>query len=79
MRTIRTSEIGTFLYCQRAWWYHKQGKLSDNLAQMAAGSEFHYHHTRAAMNLKILRLLSFFLMLLSLIITASYLVNLAIP
>jgi len=78
MRTIRTSEIGIYLFCQRAWWYHLHGKLSDNLAQMAAGSELHYRHSRAALHLGILRVSAYTLMLLSMVIIAIYLINLAI-
>jgi len=44
MRTIRASEIGSFLYCRRSWWYQKQGKPSQNQAIMDAGTDFHAEH-----------------------------------
>jgi hypothetical protein len=44
MRTVRASEIGSFLFCRRAWWYQKQGLPSKNRIQMEAGEEFHLAH-----------------------------------
>jgi CRISPR/Cas system-associated exonuclease Cas4 (RecB family) len=73
MRTIRSSEIGTFMYCQRAWWYDRHGYESDNLAEMAAGSEIHYRHGRAALSAGCLRYLAYALMLAALALAAIYL------
>jgi hypothetical protein len=44
MRTIRASEIGSFLFCARAWWYQRQGMPSENQALMDAGSCHHQVH-----------------------------------
>jgi len=42
-RTIRASEIGSFLYCRRAWWYQRQGFKPMNQEALDAGSDFHTH------------------------------------
>lgn len=75
MRTIRASEIGNYLFCQRAWWYHKTGESSENLAEMATGSELHYRHGRATIGISCLRVLAFALMLLALASLAVYFTN----
>jgi len=43
---IRSSDIGNYLYCRRAWWYKKQGLESESQAEMATGSELHRQHGR---------------------------------
>ena len=72
MRTIRASETGTYLYCQRAWWYQKNGQPSENLATMVAGTELHYQHGRATMKVGCLRILSYLLILLALVLLVVY-------
>ena len=73
-RTLRASEIGTYLFCQRAWWYQKSGQPSENLAEMAAGSELHERHSRVVLSAGCLRTAAYALLLLALASAAAYLV-----
>jgi hypothetical protein len=73
MRTIRASEIGAYLYCQRAWWYQIQGFQSQNDSLMAGGTEFHQRHGREILTIGCLRYLAYSLILLSLALGAIYL------
>jgi len=46
MRKVRASELGSFNYCQRAWWYQQQNIPSENQGAMDAGSYEHREHNR---------------------------------
>ena len=46
MRKVRASELGSFNYCQRAWWYQQQGMPSENQGAMDAGSHEHRENNR---------------------------------
>lgn len=37
MSVIRASDIGSYLYCRRAWRYRKDGVELENKAELAAG------------------------------------------
>jgi hypothetical protein len=43
-RYIRVSEIGTFVYCQRAWHLARQGAPSALESERSRGTEFHRQH-----------------------------------
>jgi hypothetical protein len=75
MRTIRASEIGTYLYCQRAWWYQRLGYQSRNQAEMAAGQETHAKHGRSLFIAGVVRTMAIGLILLSLVLFIAYLIT----
>ena len=68
MRTIRASEIGSFLYCQRAWWFQQQGIESMNQAEMSAGGEFHQRHAVRVLSSRLLRLAGWALLLAAVVL-----------
>ncbi|MBN2549120.1 MAG: hypothetical protein JXB15_08185 [Anaerolineales bacterium] len=76
MRTIRASEIGTYLFCQRAWWYQKQGIPTENQAEMLSGSEMHSQHGRAMLGVSCLRMLAYGLALLAVILVGMQIADL---
>jgi len=41
---VRASEISTFIFCQRAWWYQRRKQPSLNEQELAAGNDFHHRH-----------------------------------
>ena len=44
-RVIRASEIGEYVFCRRAWWYHYiVGLASSNQEKMQAGTAKHVEH-----------------------------------
>jgi len=71
-RTIRASEIGSFLYCQRAWWYRRKNMPTINTVELAGGEQFHRSHvnqTRTARSLKWVAWIIFILAVGTILIT----------
>jgi hypothetical protein len=67
MRTLRASEIGRFVFCQRAWWLQLQGFESQNKAQMDEGEAFHREHGQQVFITGLVRLVGYGLLLLALV------------
>jgi CRISPR/Cas system-associated exonuclease Cas4 (RecB family) len=72
MSVIRSSDIGNYLYCRRAWWYKKQGFESENQAELATGTEIHRQHGRKVLASTLNRSLGWILLLLALILLVAY-------
>lgn len=72
---IRASEIGSYLYCQRAWWYQRQGYGSENLAELEGGIELHERHGRVVLTSNCLRVLAYGLLLLAMVLFVIHAVS----
>jgi len=72
MSVIRSSDIGSYLYCRRAWWYRKQGIESENKADLAAGTELHQRHGRQVLASSLNRTLGFILLTIAIVILVAY-------
>lgn len=72
MQVIRSSDIGNYLYCRRAWWYRRQGFESENQAELASGTELHRVHGRKVLASGLMRTLGFLFLLLALVLLVAY-------
>ncbi len=70
MRAIRASELGSYLYCRRAWWYRKQGVEPENQAEMDTGSSFHRQHGGRVIVSMGLRMVAWVLLLAAVVLLA---------
>lgn len=75
MRVIRASEIVTYVYCQRAWWYQSEDVPSANAAWLEAGHAVHERHGRQVILSSLMRLVGFGLILAGLAVAAAVLVS----
>jgi hypothetical protein len=74
-RVIRASEIGSFLYCRRAWGYRREGESSANQTEMLIGTTLHEQHGRIVLMAGLLRGLAYALLLLALVLGTVYMLN----
>ena len=72
MHIIRSSDIGTYLYCRRAWWYKKQGIASVNQSELAAGTELHARHGRQVLASTLTRTAGLILLMIALVLLVAY-------
>jgi CRISPR/Cas system-associated exonuclease Cas4 (RecB family) len=72
MKTIRASDIGSYLYCRRAWWYRINNYESVNQAELAAGTELHRTHGRAVFTAGLYRTIAMLLLLGALVFLVGY-------
>ena len=73
MTTIRASEIGSYLYCKRAWYYQKKGYPSQNQQELAAGTRIHQNNTRTVMMSGCLRIIAYILLISAIVLLAIFL------
>jgi len=72
MSIIRSSDIGNYLYCRRAWWYKKQGMVSENQTELAAGTELHARHGRQVLASTLTRTAGLTLLMIALVMLVAY-------
>jgi len=76
MKIIRASEIGTYQFCHRAWWYQLQGIEPDNKADMAGGTEMHEQHGRLVLTISCLQIIAYASLLLAIIAAVVWIIQL---
>jgi hypothetical protein len=73
MQTIRASEVASYLFCARAWWYHRKGVESTNQTELSAGTELHRAHGRQVFVSGLTRALALVLLLAALVLLVTFL------
>jgi hypothetical protein len=72
MKTIRASEVGSYLFCARAWWYQNKGIQSSKQEELTTGTELHRQHGRTVIASGLTRLLAVILLLVALALLVAY-------
>ncbi len=75
MKIIRASEIGTYQFCHRAWWYQQHGYEPENKAELAGGNEIHKHHSQKVMQSSCLLWLAYASLLAALLSAIIWLIQ----
>ncbi len=75
MKIIRASEVGTYQFCHRAWWYQLQGYEPANQVQLEKGKQYHARHSYVVTASGCLRTLAYALLLVGVLSGLIYLVQ----
>ena len=72
---IRASEIGSYIYCNRAWWLKQiDGRESRNISEMQLGTRQHERHAQIVKGAGLLQHLAYALIGFALFLIATYLI-----
>jgi hypothetical protein len=74
MRFIRASELGSYIFCQRSWWYQHRGIPSGNRQELAGGDQFHRIHGRQVVTAGLFRIAGWALLLAAIILAVIALI-----
>lgn len=74
-RTIRASEIGSYLFCHKAWKYQRQDVKSENVTEMLSGTSLHHAHGRSVIETGFTRVLSIVFLIFSVIAFVLHLLS----
>lgn len=75
MKIIRASEVGTYQFCNRAWWYQLQGYKPDNQLEMARGRELHGRHFYKVTAAGCLQIIAYGLLLAGMVTAVVWLIQ----
>jgi hypothetical protein len=74
---INASDVSRFVYCNRAWWYDRQGYTSINVSEIARGERFHRRLGSFVQAVQIAGIIAIFLILGGVVMVAIYFLQLA--
>ena len=75
-RVIRASEIGEYVFCRRAWWYHYiVGLASSNQDKMQAGTTKHVEHGQQVQRADMLKRAAFVLLAVAIFFAVAFILS----
>jgi hypothetical protein len=77
-KIVRASEIGEYLFCNRAWWLRLQGIVPANRHVLEAGTAAHAEHARRVVFAGCLRTAAFILLIAAVLLGVIGLTILAV-
>jgi hypothetical protein len=78
-KILRASELGTYLYCARAWWYEQQGAIHGAPGALGRGELWQRALNRGVVKVVVLRLAGGIALLGAVISLALHLTWLLLP
>ncbi len=75
MKVIRASEIGTYKFCNRAWWYQLQGYEPDSLLELKRGKDFQTKHFYTVTSASCLQIMAYSAVLVAILTAIVWLVQ----
>lgn len=72
MRPIRSSDIGLYIYCARAWRYRQRGVESSTQGEMVSGTKLHRQHGHLVLVSGVTRTLGLIALLVALALLVAY-------
>jgi hypothetical protein len=75
MKIIRASELGTYVFCNRAWWYQLQGYEPDDREALIKGKQYHEQHSNRVTSAGCLLVAAYGLVLIAIITTIIWLIQ----
>jgi hypothetical protein len=75
MKIIRASEIGTYQFCNRAWWYQLQGYEPENQTALMEGKQYHEKHSTVVTFAGCLQIIAYGMVLIALLTAIIWLIQ----
>ena len=75
MKIIRASEIGTYQFCNRAWWYQLQGYEPENQLELERGKDLHTKHFYKVTAVGCVQTIAYSLVLLAILTAIIWLIQ----
>lgn len=72
-RKVRASELAEFEFCQRAWWYARQGAVNASSARLKQGAAWHTELAQRTLATGCLRFGAYLLLLGAVVAMVVYL------